>query len=247
MLSDLHLEHAPYPGPPADADAIVLAGDISTGTRGVSWAREWAADRPVLYVAGNHEFYGQELLALTGQLRLAADGSAVHVLEHDELVLDGVRFLGCSLWSDFDFDGSEHRTRSMALCEQLVNDYGEIRFGEQRRPLAAADTRELHLRSREWLSERLASPFDGATVVVTHHAPLIRIRPDQAVLRAIAGAFASDVTGLMGSERVDLWIYGHTHRVADLEVRGTRVISNPRGYPHQPVDGFAPGLVIEIS
>jgi len=66
VLSDLHLEHAPYPGPPADADAIVLAGDISTGTRGVSWAREWAADRPVLYVAGNHEFYGQELLALTG-------------------------------------------------------------------------------------------------------------------------------------------------------------------------------------
>src|SRR5579862_93989 len=107
VLSDLHLEHAPYEEPPADADVIVLAGDVGTGVAGVRWARTWAADRPVLYIAGNHEFYGQELQALSGALREEAAGSSVQVLEDEQLVLDGVRFLGCSLWSDFEFDGPE--------------------------------------------------------------------------------------------------------------------------------------------
>jgi len=83
-------------------------------------------------------------------------------------------------------------------------------------------------------------------VVITHHAPVIRIRPRAAVLRALAGAFASDLSGLMGAERVAVWIFGHTHRVADVEVHGTRVVSNPRGYPHQPVSDFDPARVIEI-
>jgi predicted phosphodiesterase len=67
------------------------------------------------------------------------------------------------------------------------------------------------------------------------------------VLRALGGAFASDVTALMGGERAALWIFGHTHRVADLELNGTRVVSNPRGYPHQPVAAFDPALVIELA
>ena len=246
VLSDLHLEHAPYPEPPADADVLVLAGDIATGTRGVRWARAWAQGRPVLYVAGNHEFYGQQLPELIDELRDAAAGSRVHVLEDDELVIDGVRFLGCSLWSDFEFAGAEQRARSMALCERLVNDYDQIRFGEDRRALAPADTLAVHVRSRSWLEGRLATPWGGPTVVITHHAPVIRARPEQSVLQAIAGAFATDLSALMGSGRAGLWIYGHTHRTADLEVAGTRVVSNPRGYPHQPVEGFDPGFVVDV-
>jgi hypothetical protein len=171
----------------------------------------------------------------------------VHVLENDELILEGVRFLGCSLWSDFEFDGAERRERSMSLCERLVSDYGQIRFSPADRPLEAADTLAAHLYSREWLRDRLAEPWEGETVVVSHHAPLIRAKPEQPLLRAIAGAFASDVTELMGGERTGLWIFGHTHRVADLDVAGTRVLSNPRGYPHQPVDGFDPDLVVDLS
>jgi predicted phosphodiesterase len=246
VLSDLHLEHAPYPEAPAEADVIVLAGDIAPGTRGVAWARTWAGGRPILYVAGNHEFYGGELPALIEELREAADGSSVHVMEDDEVVLGGVRFLGCSLWTDFDFDGAENRGRTMSLCERLVSDYGQIRSSPGHRPLLAADTRALHLRSRRWLTARLEAAWEGPTVVITHHAPVIRARPDQPVLRAIAGAFASDVTDLMGGDRAGLWIYGHTHRVADLDVAGTRVVSNPRGYPHQPVDGFEPALVLDV-
>jgi predicted phosphodiesterase len=249
VLSDLHLERRP--SMPADvevdADAIILAGDVGAGTGGVEWARGLAPQRPVLYVAGNHEFYGHAMPGLIDDLRGAAAGSSVRVLENEEAILDGVRFLGCTLWSDFEFDGPERREESMQICERVVNDYEHITFGPAGRSLTARDTLTLHISSRRWLAARLAEHHDGPTVIVTHHAPLIQTRPPQPVLRALAGAFASDVTDLMGADRVALWIFGHTHRVADVEVRGTRIVSNPRGYPHQRVAGFDPSRVIELS
>jgi predicted phosphohydrolase len=246
VLSDLHLEHAPFTDPAPDAELLVLDGDISLGTRGVEWARHWAAGRPALYVAGNHEFYGQSFPDLVADLRTAAAGSSLHVLERDELVLDGVRFLGCTLWSDFQFGGREHRADSMRISERLVNDYRVVRHGPSGRTLAARDTLDYHQASREWLADRLAQPHEGPTVVITHHAPVIVTMPKEAVFRALGGAFSSDLTELMGDERVGLWIYGHTHRAADFVVRGTRLISNPRGYPHEPVAGFDPSRVIDV-
>ncbi len=246
VLSDLHLERAPFTAPGADADAVVLAGDIARGARGIAWARKRAGGLPVLYVAGNHEFYGHAAPALIDELRTAAAGSRIEVLENDELVLGGVRFLGCTLWSDFDYDGEERRIESMKICQRVVNDFEHITFSPTGATLTPNDARSFHLESRRWLAERTRHPHDGPTVVITHHAPLIRRRPPSAPLRAIAGAFASDLTDLMG-DTVNLWIFGHTHVVADLEVNGTRVLSNPRGYPNQPAAGFNPDLVIEVA
>jgi predicted phosphohydrolase len=202
--------------------------------------------RPVLFVAGNHEFYGHSLPGLTGRLRDAARGTGINVLENDELVLEGVRFLGCSLWSDFDLAGAENRANTMRICERLVNDYKRIRASDPDRPLRAQDTRDLHLASRAWLTERLATAHDGPTVVITHHAPLVRQRPDNSLMAAVGGAFASDLSGLMDAAAVDLWIFGHIHRALDTQVNGTRVLSNQRGYPHEPVAGFDPAMVVEL-
>lgn len=246
VLSDLHLEHAPFTVPDVDADVVVLAGDVAPGTAGIEWMRRHLDGRPILYVAGNHEFYGHDLPGLTPRLRDAARGSTIHVLENDEFVIDGVRFLGCSLWSDFDFAGAENRANTMRVCERLVNDYKQIRTSEHDRRLRAQDTRDLHVASRAWLATRLAAPHDGPTVVVTHHAPLVRQRPENPLLAAVGGAFASDLSELMDGERVALWIFGHIHRCADTDVNGTRVLSNQRGYPHEPVADFDPELVVEV-
>jgi predicted phosphodiesterase len=247
VLSDLHLEHAPFAIPEVDADVVVFAGDIAPGGRGIEWMRQHADGRPSIYVAGNHEFYGQDLPGLTDRLRSAAVGSQIRVLENDEVVIDGVRFLGCSLWSDFDYAGPENRASSMRICERLVNDYRQIRATAEDRPLRAQDTRDLHVASRAWLATRLASHHDGPTVVVTHHAPLIRRREDSnALMDAIGGAFASDLSELMGGDAADLWIFGHIHRTVDTDVNGTRVLSNQRGYPNEAVSGFDPALVVEV-
>jgi predicted phosphohydrolase len=246
ILSDLHLEYEPFAPDPVEADAVVLAGDIAPGTAGVEWIQSRFGGLPALYVAGNHEFYGNDLPGLTDRMRAAAAGSSVHVLENEVVVIADVRFLGCSLWSDFDFAGIENRANSMRICERLVNDFKQIKVSGEGRRLLAQDTRDIHLTSRAWLSERLAEPHDGPTVVITHHAPIVRERPPNPVVAAIGGAFASDLAELMNGDAVDLWVFGHVHRIVDTNVNGTRVLSNQRGYPHEPVAGFDPGLVVEV-
>jgi hypothetical protein len=154
VLSDLHLERGIGNVPVTDADVVVLAGDIARGPRGVQWAREWAGKRPVIYVAGNHEYYGYSIPEALGELRDGATGSSVHVLEHDEVIIGGVRFLGCTLWSDFDFDGPEQRTLAMRVCARAVSDYHVIRSSNGDGAVRPEDTRALHLASRAWLSER---------------------------------------------------------------------------------------------
>ena len=246
VLSDLHIERGVGEVPRLDVDVVVLAGDIGIGTDGVRWAGQWAQGTPIVYVAGNHEFYGHSIEHLGGQLRAAASGSTVHVLDDSEVTIGGVRFLGCTLWSDFDFDGPDHRELSMRVCERAVSDYSLIR-GPGEGPLTAQYTRDRHLASRAWLADRLTDGHAGPTVVVTHHSPHVSYRPPEVALRLIAGAFASDLADLMARERALLWIYGHTHRRADLRVSGTRVVSNPRGYPDEPVAGFDPGLTITVN
>jgi hypothetical protein len=246
VLSDLHLERAPFSLPGAQADVLVLAGDIGRGAYGVEWARARAGGRAVVYVAGNHEFYGERLPALLDELRAAAAASAVHVLERGELVLQGVRFLGATLWSDFDFDGAARRAESMQACARVVNDFRHIGYGADAERFSPQLARAVHLASRRWLAERLAASHDGPTVVVTHHLPVILRRPAQPLMRALAGAFASDLSELMGAERAVLWVCGHVHRALDARVSGTRVLSNPRGYPREQVAGFDPALVVEV-
>jgi predicted phosphodiesterase len=248
VLSDLHLERGAAPPLVADADVVVLAGDIGRGVSGLQAAIGWWPKRPIVYVTGNHEPYGHGLPALTGELRAEAAGNAhAFLLERDEIVIGGVRFLGCTLWSDFEVAGSHERRRAMAVCAELLNDYEHIVWTPEARRLRPRDTLRLHRTSRRWLEHRLDARFEGPTVVVTHHGPLPPREPIADPLRrALAGAFVSDLTSLMGGDRVALWIHGHTHRRVDVAMRGTRVVSNPRGYPHEPVEGFDPGLVIEI-
>lgn len=232
ILSDLHLEFAPYRPmdtlPLAvDADAVVLAGDICPGVRGVQWARQAFADKPVIYVPGNHEAYGTVLPDLLADLRREAAGSNVHVLNNDELVLDGVRFLGTTLWTDFNVDGDAWQGMAMAHARRSMADFWSIYSGKDA-PFTPYQSRELHLQARQWLELKLSEPFAGETVVVTHHGC-----SRHSIARRFHGnmlnpAFTSDLEFLLG--RCALWVHGHTHDSFDYELEGTRVIVNPRGY-----------------
>ena len=105
LLSDLHLEFAPFDLPAVDADVVVLAGDVHTGRNGLKWIRSAIPETPVIYVLGNHEFYGQTLPKLTDELQVEAEGANVHVLENDRIEIAGVTFLGATLWTDFAVNG----------------------------------------------------------------------------------------------------------------------------------------------
>lgn len=243
LFSDLHTEFAPFQPPATDADVLVLAGDVGTGLHGVELAREWSRRLPVVYVAGNHEFYREAIPRLCLKLHAAAEGRDVHVLENREVVLHGVRFLGCTLWTDFDLFGE--RVRSAAAAQAGMNDFRLIRKSPGYRRFLPGDARQLHTRSVAWLREALATPFEGATVVVTHHAPSIRSCAPEFRESPLTPAYASDLEWLLDGSAA-LWMHGHTHQCVDYSVNGTRVVANQRGYPDDPDTGFDPAFVVEV-
>jgi predicted phosphodiesterase len=241
VVSDLHLEHDPdWRLPETDADVLILAGDVAPGLRGLGAFFKYG--KPVLYVPGNHEFYGENLPGLLAAMRLYAKAAQVTVLQQDECVLGRVRFLGATLWTDFAVHGEQRSRALMAYAEKHLNDYITIRNGSGGW-LSARESAEMHRRERSWLERKLAEPFDGATVVITHHAP----HPDSIHPRhdghLMSGAFASNLGHLMG--RAQLWVHGHTHDSFDYQVSGTRVLANPKGYGAENKH-FLADLVIDI-
>ncbi|HEX7381941.1 MAG TPA: metallophosphoesterase [Nevskiaceae bacterium] len=249
VLSDLHLSLADLDPPDVDADITVLAGDLGRPEQAIAWARR--IEHPVVYVAGNHEFYGSGLSATVARLRELAAGTRVHVLEHDALVIDGLRFLGTTLWTDFRFgvDGVA-RAQAMHDAPKYMRDFTRIESDEH--PgirFTPEESTHVFARSRGWLARQLATPFSGPTIVVTHHAP-----SPQSVHPRFAGSwancgFVTDLEALMGGDRVALWVHGHTHDSFDYVVRGTRVLCNARGYHRGGADenaAFDPRLVAEV-
>src|SRR5450432_2662723 len=107
VLSDIHREFGHFPLPGVAADVVVLAGDIDRGTKGVAWARQRFPTVPVLYVAGNHEHYDERIGRLHDKLREAAEGSNVYILENEVFELNGYRFFGATLWTDFNLFGDQ--------------------------------------------------------------------------------------------------------------------------------------------
>ena len=244
ILSDLHLEFGPAKIPETNADVIILAGDIHLGRDGLKWIRYHFPGRPVVYVLGNHEFYRHSLPELTERLQREAEGSNIHVLEQTAVEINGYRFLGCTLWTDFELHGD--LVLSMRTAETIMSDYLLIDFSPERRALRAADTVELHRASRDWLKQQIAASNAARTIVVTHHAPSPLSEAPYHRGSPLAPAFASKLDRLVEESGVPLWIYGHTHYNTDFKIGVTRVLTNQRGYPEEGCRGFNPGLIIEV-
>jgi predicted phosphodiesterase len=244
IFSDLHLEFAPFQPSDRDVDVVVLAGDIHLETRGVGWAAE-TFRRPVVYVPGNHEYYGGHFKNTLAKMKERGAGTQVHVLDRDEVVIEGVRFLGTTLWTDFSATGN--LVLAALEARQRMSDYRRIRTGNYRR-LRPSDVVEDHRDAVSFLRAKLAEPFAGKTVVVTHHAPSTRsiaeqFRDDIGHLNA---AYVNRLDELLGPPAA-VWVHGHTHTSFDYDLLGTRVVCNPRGYiPYEPNRDFDPARVVEL-
>lgn len=208
----------------ADADVLVLAGDIHRGTRAVDIFERWPV--PVVYVSGNHEGYGSHYAAVVAGLRKRAANTTVSYLERDAVVIDGVRFLGGCLWTDYQLYGD--RQSGMEYARRHNSDHAEIWLAPAQR-FAPEHALIEHEATIGWLVSELAKPFDGKTVVVTHHG----VSPDSIHPRFLGdpvnAGFLSDLRDLLG--QADLWIHGHVHDSFDYRHGKARVVANPRGYP----------------
>lgn len=248
ILSDLHLEYFANgrPLPDIDADVVILAGDIHRQCEGLSWARARFPDQPIIFVPGNHEFYGTCLPLMREALALEAKRYDIELLDNRAVTIDGVRFYGTTLWTDFALyadDPTKNPTHTESKALRNMPDFKIVQSspGVTFTPEAS---RQLHHQAVTWLESELTEPFDGPKVVVSHHAPLQECIPDQYKGDALSPAFASHLSELMG--RMDLWIHGHVHEPVDVICQGTRVLANPGGYPDEfTLSRFRADLMVE--
>ena len=248
IYSDLHLEFQDWAPPPVPADVVVLAGDIHIGSRAFAWARRHFKSEAIVYVAGNHEYFGWDIPSLQHKMRSAAREFDVHFLEQDSVAIDGVRFLGTTLWTDFALYGAAPRQVSdaMAYAFHAMHDYRAIKMAPME-DLLPEHTRQMHIAQARWLEDQLDAPFAGPTVIVTHHLPHVRSVHSIYDGERSNPAFASDLSALF-RDQVKLWVHGHTHESMDYRVGCTRVLCNPRGYlPRLPNLNFVPDLAAVIE
>ncbi len=279
LASDLHLERYPdfvLEAAP-EADVLVLAGDIGSYQAGSRLLKAEPPDsdfglgqfsplRPgspwkrVLFVPGNHEFDGIELAQAYPRLRATCERLGLEWLDGEVIVIQGVRFVGTTLWSDFAALAARERgvTAQMTALDKALraaNFYlrknSTLRDGQ---PLMSEDLRELALQSQAWLQGALQQPFDGPTVVVTHFAPTLHSADPRYGLTPGTAGFCNGLNALL--PYADLWLHGHLHCPNDHTVRGQRddgsawacrIVANPRGYFGKGEQaGFVPHCVLDV-
>ena len=273
LISDLHLENYPafVPRAAPDVDVLILAGDIGSyqygsrleeddfGLRRFSPRRPDAQWPRVFYIPGNHEFDSLDYDATYLKLRRTCEALGIEWLERETIVVGSVRFIGTTLWSDFEAIAKSKPTMAeqMTALEKAyraANFYlsknTTYRNGE---PLLAEDMRVLAHACQAWLAEALAVPFDGATVTVTHFAPTLgSADPRYGITPGTAG-FCNSLDHLLPLS--DVWMHGHLHCANDFVVSGVeggkpfscRVVANPRGYPEKNEDkDFQENFVLEL-
>ena len=250
--SDLHLEFETdfMPPPESSADLMILAGDILVFNKRESFSRflkEW--HKPVLFVAGNHEYYSSKPMAEENEsfkAWLANHHPNVIFLQDEAITIDGVHFFGGTMWTDFDGGNN----LAMNHAQIAMNDYRRIRVSADR-VLNPTDTIESHDNYVQKLVEWFERALSGPRVVISHHAPVVNPETQHGNSKLRPAFNSLDMPAIIEKYEPNLWVYGHTHECDDQRVGTTRIISNQRGYPRH-FDGYEcmgfdeKGLVVEL-
>lgn len=247
VCSDLHLEQwtgqreeflAERFVPPDDRDvdsAIALAGDISSRPEQLlNFIRELEKRfQRIYYVPGNHETYKHDINEWCANLSATLTGDitkfATDAVGYEEL--DGVRFIFTTLWAD----GGKSEQEQFEV-EDGLNDFRLIRNGDRR--FTVHDMIALHKKQKAKLVEHLKTPFDGKTVVITHHLPSYRLCHPR-FGTSLNGGFASNCEDILAYDHApQLWVHGHTHDHIDTFLWKTRIVCNPSGYYSERASPF---------
>jgi len=250
LMSDLHLDfrymHYRWLG----EDVLVLAGDIGEGISGVTWLEEELQstikeNRPkhVIYVAGNHEFYGGDIQEVLANLKSACGSAGFYFLENSNLAVDGVNFVGATLWTDYNLYQNEYRAKLVA--QSMMNDFRQITF--EGRKLSPDDIQQIHQGS---VASIIKNCSEGTrrglrNVVITHHLPTEKATSSKYWGSSLNPAFASDLEWIIQDQDIVYWLCGHSHTRKTEKVYDTTVEVNPRGYPGE-LTYFVPDLILEV-
>lgn len=220
-----------------DADAMIIAGDLtelaaSQWPSAIRWLGSHYPVSKTVILPGNHDYYGGNLSTLDGELDAICRDAGCAFGQCRSLILGDVRVLMTTLWTDmrlFSAEGEPAVENSLWHARQMMPDYetacgyGGIVIGESARSLQPEDTVSVHEKQKAWLLAELERPWAGKTVVVTHHAPSAAVMGS---MTPLTPCFASDLDAEIERFRPDVWLFGHTHRPAELRMPGGTLLRN---------------------
>ncbi|WP_019531427.1 metallophosphoesterase [Dasania marina] len=215
----------------------VFAGDIGVGEYAINYIKglaELYPDTHFIFVPGNHEYYNPNLAKDTLDKTFRSVAKTVdnlHFLNRDSVVIDGIKFLGCTLWSDFTTFGPELEKLALNTAKYFLNDFREItNNGFALTPKQMASWQKIDV---NWLDTELAKPFFGKTVIVTHFPGVIECVHPHFEVDAVTTYFNNDLEWIVEKHKIDLWLYGHNHWSTSFTLKKTRFYSNQPGYPRE--------------
>jgi Icc-related predicted phosphoesterase len=243
LISDLHLEFHQGPKRVLEAlpiasnlDFLVIAGDSVVVNRQheqeiipfFKWASAQA--RHVLFIEGNHEYYGSKDSMHT-DIQLAAYVGRwpnIHWLRNEWIGIDGVEFYGGCMWFP-NKDGLNQ------LYERMIADFSQIKdLGHW---VYNSNTQF------RYEANRLVTP---KTIVISHHLPHPESTPPMFRGDQSNRFFVSDESELIREKQPRLWLHGHTHSPCDYMLGETRVVCNPYGYPSERGSREYPQVLLEV-
>lgn len=265
LLSDLHLEfeervvdYTPMPQQDDKTTVLILAGDIALGIDAVPFIQKMCKRfYKVVYCLGNHEFYYNEYNKTRKRWndRPEMPGNFILLDDHEAVIDDPfntgdqVRVVGGTLWTDFN--SNDYFAKSLA--QHGMNDYKCAKFKVKKdgkyftRSLHPNDTVHAHMQTLFLIKETIRIPFDGPTVVITHHLPHPLCVAQQFRNDPLNPAYVTNLDDVIEANEIAVWVHGHTHTNVDVEVHGTRILCNPRGYfPDDLNDGFDENFTFEV-
>lgn len=244
IISDLHQEFGVTDLSFDNCDVVILAGDVNLGTKGIDWIKSYIRDRPVIYVLGNHEYYKGSHPKTLNKIKEAAAKSNIFVLEDESIDIEGIRFHGATLWTDFSVFGDPRYYGF--LCQNGMNDYKMIRRDPSYSKIRSIDIYKIHQFSKAWLKESLENSKKLQNIVITHHAPSLQSVPEHFKKDPLTSAYASDLERLILEYQPLYWIHGHIHTPCRYKIGETEVICNPHGYITEKYNGYEKELIIEV-
>ncbi|MBD8651154.1 metallophosphoesterase [Rhizobium sp. CFBP 13726] len=245
-----------------EADLCVCAGDVAGSIeRTMNYVFSEIAHRmPVVMTLGNHDYHGSSIDQTLDYVRREIAGTNVHVLENDELRKGDLRIIGATLWTDYAVRAhasgrlpiDQRRAAAMEACYRVMVDFRTVRASGGHGGSSLITPDELysrHKESRAYIERKLKEPFQGTTMVLTHHALTPRSLDPRFRGQLSNAAFASDLSAVIEKGRPAFWVHGHVHRFCDYIQSETRMICNPLGYQRErgKWTGFRPSFVIETT
>ena len=222
LISDIHLEFDPTYRLSSIGEVLIIAGDLGkVVSRSYYDFLRHASDRydHIILVAGNHEYYGTTIE--NGEKILKnLNIPNVHYLQCDSIMINGIEYLGCTLWSEILLDAG-----------WMTNDGNSIKN------FSLKNYYELYVEHSTWLTKKLNEPVNHKRVVITHHLPTFKAINDK--YKGLNNTFFASALDHLVS-KATVWVAGHTHSENTVRINNTYLFVNPKGYPGENSEEYSP-------